>query len=98
MCSVLSQAMALSLAQAQAQAQVQHEDYPALAMRMHHEGVVRYRVEYGKDGALVACTITGSSGYPELDAQTCLLLKRWSHAQPQPPGAKDGSISWRLPQ
>ncbi|WP_174292717.1 TonB family protein [Sphingomonas bacterium] len=71
-------------------------DYPALAMRMRHEGRVRYRGEYGQDGLLASCTINESSGYPELDTQACKLLKRRSHAQPQSPGFQDGSTLFRL--
>ncbi|WP_443025344.1 energy transducer TonB [Sphingomonas sp. RB3P16] len=81
-----------------AEAEVQHDDYPALALRMRHEGKVRYHAEYGPDGRLTDCTITKSSGYPELDARTCVLVKRSSEPHPQMSGSKDGTVKWKLPK
>ncbi|TPG52201.1 energy transducer TonB [Sphingomonas glacialis] len=81
-----------------AEAEAQHDDYPALALRMRHEGQVRYHAEYGPDGRLTECTITKSSGYPELDAQTCMLAKRSAEAHPQISGSKDGTVKWTLPK
>lgn len=88
--------MASLLLASAAEAQVQYDDYPAPALRMKHEGNVRYHAEYGPDGRLINCTITKSSGYPELDEKTCLLVKRSSYVQPQGQPSKDGAIDWRL--
>lgn len=83
---------------ASADAQLPHDDYPALAIRMHHEGEARYHAEYDPDGHLTTCTITKSSGYPELDAQTCAVAKRLSHTDPQMTASKDGSMKWKMPK
>ena len=80
-----------------AQGQSDGQDYPPLALRMRHEGVVHYQAEFGEDGHLINCNITTSSGFAELDTQTCVLLRRRSEAHPQVAGKRDGSMIWRLP-
>ena len=90
--------MAILLIASAGEAQAQHDDYPALALRMRHEGEVRYHAEYGPDGRLNRCAITKSSGYPELDAETCVLAKRSSEAKPQNSELKDGIVKWKLPK
>ncbi len=94
LCAVMASLLMIGTADAQ----VPRDDYPALAIRMNHEGEVRYHAEYGPDGHLTACTITKSSGYSELDAQTCMVAKRSSYAEPQMTASKDGSIKWTIPK
>src|SRR5438067_4698751 len=51
------------------------EDYPPLALRNEEQGIVAVRLDVGRDGAVSACTITGSSGSASLDSATCRVLQ-----------------------
>ncbi len=88
---------ALFLAPPNGYVQITSGDYPALALRMNHEGRVRYRLEYGPDGRTTNCTVTASSGYAELDDQTCLILTHRAQFASGAPGKRDGSILWKIP-
>ena len=61
-------------------------DYPARALREEREGTTTFRVSVGPDGRVTDCTITGSSGHPDLDAATCDNVRRRARFDP----AKDG--------
>ena len=51
------------------------DDYPTEAIRKHHEGLVRFRASIDAKGKVTKCEIIQSSGYPELDARTCKLVR-----------------------
>jgi protein TonB len=61
-------------------------DYPGRALREEREGTTSFRVTVGPDGKVTGCSVTGSSGSPELDAATCSLVTRRARFAP----AKDG--------
>ncbi len=80
-------------------------DYPSRALREEREGVTRFRVSVGADGKITGCTVTGSSGHPDLDEATCSLVSRRGRFNP----AKDGegqpttdswssAVRWQIPK
>lgn len=64
------------------QSWVVEDDYPALAVREHEEGVVGFRLDVGPDGRAVACTVISSSGYSLLDESACSVLQRRARFYP----------------
>lgn len=80
------------------------EDYRGNWIRQEMTGRARFRLEIAADGRVAGCTITGSSGHPELDAATCALVARRARFQParggegEPvPGSYGNAIDWQLP-
>ncbi len=81
------------------------DDYPALDLRLEHEGVARFNLAIGADGRVTSCTITGSSGWPGLDNATCALVSRNARFNPamdedgKPAnGSYTGAIRWVIPR
>lgn len=81
------------------------DDYPARALREERQGVTGFRLDVGADGKVTNCTVTSSSGSPELDETACRLLAR--RARFKPAVGTDGQpladtytsrIVWRIPQ
>lgn len=58
------------------------EDYPSASIRNNEEGTVAIAVRVGADGRVSSCEVTGSSGYPALDAVTCRLYARRARFEP----------------
>lgn len=84
---------------------VSDADYPANALRKGEQGVTRFTVTIGPDGRVRDCTVTRSSGSPELDAATCAKVSqraRFDPASDEGGGAVAGrysnAISWRIPE
>ena len=80
-------------------------DYPTIGLRQEHEGSVRYRLTIDPAGKVNGCTITGSSGFAELDQATCANLTRRGQFEPatddngaRVTGSYSGTVTWRLPQ
>jgi len=78
-------------------------DYPATAMRAGQEGSVFIGALVGPDGRVDTCRVIISSGYPILDAATCMLVK--TRARYSPATTSDGKamysvdkrgVSWSL--
>lgn len=57
-------------------------DYPRAAGNAGAEGTVIARIAVGADGRVRGCTITSSSGNPDLDATTCRLAQKRFRYQP----------------
>jgi protein TonB len=64
----------------------------------------RFRQEIAADGKVQNCTITGSSGYPELDKATCDLITRRARFEAakdetgaRTSGSYTSSVRWELP-
>lgn len=70
-------------------------DYPLGALRRGEEGVVRFEVGIGVDGEPTRCEIVQSSGYPELDSQTCTMLMLRARFRPAMQAGKPVESSWR---
>jgi protein TonB len=76
--------------------------YPPLAVRLNHEGATTLSVQIGADGAVKGTTVSGPSGFPELDeaAQRCVEA-RWHFSAATQNGApvestKQYRIVWKL--
>ena len=80
-------------------------DYPSRAQREERSGTAGFRLEIGPDGRVTSCTITSSTGHPDLDEATCRLLPRRAKFKPATAGGGgpmsdtyNGRITWRLPE
>ncbi|MEQ1498137.1 MAG: TonB family protein [Novosphingobium sp.] len=79
------------------------DDYPRRGLINQREGRVGYRLSIDSAGRATACTVTKSSGFPELDEATCQLLPRRARFDPARNdgaavrGSYAGSVTWRLP-
>jgi TonB family protein len=79
-------------------------DYPSGAMRRKEEGPVAFSLLIAPDGRVARCTITETSRFPDLDAQTCALMTARAHFKPARDengaaayGYYKGGLYWRLP-
>ena len=79
-------------------------DYPQKALREERAGTTGFRVTVGTDGRVVDCTVTSSSGSPDLDAATCTNVTRRARFKPalengQPVQATySNRIRWVIPE
>ena len=80
-------------------------DYPSRAQREERSGTAGFRLEIGADGRVTNCTITSSTGHPDLDEATCRLLPRRARFKAAVGGdgqpmadTYNGRITWRLPE
>ena len=80
-------------------------DYPSTDLRLEHAGTTRVRLTIGSDGRVANCAVTGSSGWPGLDAATCARLTQRGRFEPatDTTGARVGgsfatSVTWEIPQ
>ena len=81
------------------------DDYPSRALREEKEGVTRFTVQVGPDGRVTNCSVTGSSGTPELDDAACRAISRRARFTPatngegQPvAGTYSNSVRWQIPK
>jgi protein TonB len=51
------------------------DDYPTTAMQRGEQGAVIPEVLVSPSGRIESCTIVASSGYPDLDATTCAIIR-----------------------
>jgi len=80
-------------------------DYPSRALREEKEGVTRFSVQVDASGRVSNCSVTGSSGTPELDTTTCSLITRRGRFNPatdgdgKPTGGSwSSSVRWQIPK
>lgn len=79
-------------------------DYPQKAIVQEKQGTTGFRVTVGADGRVIDCTVTSSSGSPELDDATCKNVSRRARFKPalangQPTqGTYSNRIRWVLPE
>jgi protein TonB len=80
-------------------------DYPSRALREERAGVTGFRVTVTPDGRVGSCTVTNSSGSPDLDQATCDNVSRRARFAPatdgegQPTsGSYSGRIRWVIPK
>lgn len=78
--------------------------YPPVARARGEQGQVSFEITVDPDGFLSSCVITKTSGYANLDRETCDFLIKY--ARPKPARNADGRaiqvtqqghINWRLP-
>jgi protein TonB len=58
------------------------ENYPPRALREEREGRVGVRVTIGADGRVSGCSVTSSSGSPDLDQAACDGMTRYARYNP----------------
>ena len=58
-------------------------NYPTRAAREEREGRVGVSVQIGPDGRVTACSVSGSSGSPDLDEAACEGMTRYARFDPQ---------------
>jgi periplasmic protein TonB len=80
-------------------------DYPSRALREEREGVTGYRLTIGPDGKVADCSITSSSGSPDLDEAVCTNLRRRARfnaamdGEGQPTnGTYSARVRWKIPK
>lgn len=83
---------------------VTEADYRSSWINREMAGTARFRLEIAASGKVEGCTITGSSGHPDLDKATCDLVARRAKfdAAKDASGAKTGgayasSVRWQIP-
>ena len=57
-------------------------DRPASALNEQRSGVVKFSLKIDKTGAVTDCAVTASSGFADLDDQTCSTLRRRARFTP----------------
>lgn len=81
------------------------DDYPSRALREEREGVTRFSVTVGPDGRVQSCSVTGSSGSPDLDDAACRAIQRRARFNPATDGegkpttgTYSNSVRWQIPK
>ncbi len=80
-------------------------DYPSRALREEREGSTGFRVTIGTDGKVADCSVTRSSGSPDLDQATCDNIRRRARFTPATDGdgnpttgSYSSTIRWVIPK
>jgi protein TonB len=84
---------------------VTEADYRSSWINRGMVGTARFRLQVAAGGRVENCTITGSSGFAELDKATCELVTRRARFDPAKdasgaatPGSYSSSVRWQLPE
>ena len=79
-------------------------DYPTRALREERAGTTGFRVTVGPDGRVTSCSVTSSSGSPDLDEATCSNVTRRARFSPATDGegnpttdSYSNRIRWVIP-
>ena len=79
--------------------------YPPKAITAGEHGIVYFEIKLDRDGRLIGCEVTKSSGFPRLDAETCELMVAHGVFKPVRDATgrlinptHDGAIKWSLPE
>ncbi|WP_068073362.1 energy transducer TonB [Novosphingobium lentum] len=80
-------------------------DYPSRALREERAGTTGFHVTVGTDGKVADCSITRSSGSPDLDQATCDNIRRRARFTPATDGegnpttgSYSSSVRWVIPK
>ncbi|ANY20094.1 Gram-negative bacterial tonB protein [Tsuneonella dongtanensis] len=80
-------------------------DYRSSWINREWTGTARFRLQVGANGRVESCTITSSSGHPELDQATCALVTQRARFDPakdeagaKTTGSYSNSVRWELPE
>jgi periplasmic protein TonB len=81
------------------------DDYPPTALRNGQQGTVAFTLDVGPDGRVTNCTVTSSSGSPELDQTSCRLLQKRARFTPSKDASGNGiadtyssRFTWQIPK
>ena len=84
---------------------VRQSDYPSVGLHQEHQGLTRVQLSISVAGKVTGCTVTGTSGYEELDQATCANLSRRGKFEPATDGSGEvasgtfnTSVRWQLPE
>lgn len=79
-------------------------DYPSKALQEEREGITAFRVSVSKDGTVVNCTVTESSGHKDLDDVTCANVAKRATFYPAQDkkgrpieGSYANRVRWQIP-
>jgi TonB family protein len=80
------------------------KNYPPVALARGEQGRVAFEITVEPDGFLSSCVITKSSGFPNLDRETCDFLVKYARPNPARSAegravqvTQQGHIDWKLP-
>lgn len=80
-------------------------DYRSSWINREMTGTARFKLDIGASGRVDNCTITASSGHPELDKATCALVTQRARFDPakdetgtKVPGTWSNAVRWELPE
>ena len=75
-------------------------DYPSRALAANEQGKVGFNVKADDKGYPVSCEVTSSSGFPQLDNDTCRLLMVHATFKPLPGATAEivntGVVNWKI--
>lgn len=78
--------------------------YPARALAAKEQGLVGFLVRLDRDAHATTCEVTFSSGFRQLDQETCALVMAHAVFRPEldkqgqrQPTVREGVINWKLP-
>ncbi|USI72634.1 energy transducer TonB [Sphingomonas morindae] len=81
------------------------DDYPPAALRNEEQGRVGFKLDIDGTGRATNCTVTSSSGHPDLDDTACKLLVRRARFSPAKdaagngiPSAYSSTVVWQIPK
>jgi protein TonB len=81
------------------------DDYPSRALREEREGITGISVTVTPEGRVSGCSVTRSSGSPDLDDAACRLVQRRGRFSPatdengEPTtGTWNSSVRWQIPK
>ncbi len=80
------------------------EDYPSAALAALQQGVTVFSLEIDDGGKVRNCAVTSSSGFQELDRQSCAVAQKWIFEPARNLGGSpvagrtSHNINWRLPK
>lgn len=79
-------------------------DYPAGAKRRREEGTISFSLLISPEGRISKCSVTQSSGFPELDDRTCTVITGRARFKPATDengmathALYNGRLTWLLP-
>ena len=78
-------------------------DYPAASLGLREEGTVRIRYLVEIDGSISECSVTRSSGKPNLDDAACTLARKYWKFSPATQNGQpitqyvESSVDFRVP-
>lgn len=86
------------------QGRIMFSSYPPDALARKEEGTVGVAVHTDRNGKMIDCEVTKSSGFPSLDRASCAMLLAYGRTKPflsadgrRVQHAQDGTVVWRLP-
>jgi periplasmic protein TonB len=81
------------------------DDYPPGALRNNEAGVTGFKLDVDGSGKVTNCTVTSSSGFPDLDQTACRLLPRRARFSPAKdasgagiPSTYSSAVRWQIPK